>query len=56
MHIGYLLSCEEYSPAQLIDQTWPAQDAGSQALWISDHFHPWNDEQGPVCLVDHRRA
>jgi G6PDH family F420-dependent oxidoreductase len=23
-----------------------AQDAGFAGLWISDHFHPWNDEQG----------
>src|SRR5919202_786934 len=23
-----------------------AEAAGFEALWISDHFHPWNDEQG----------
>ena len=23
-----------------------AEEAGFEALWISDHFHPWNDEQG----------
>jgi G6PDH family F420-dependent oxidoreductase len=23
-----------------------AEDAGFHALWISDHYHPWNDEQG----------
>ena len=23
-----------------------AQEAGFDGLWISDHYHPWNDEQG----------
>ena len=23
-----------------------AEQAGFHALWISDHYHPWNDEQG----------
>jgi G6PDH family F420-dependent oxidoreductase len=46
MTIGYFLSCEEYSPEQLVEQAVAAQAAGFEALWISDHFHPWNDEQG----------
>jgi G6PDH family F420-dependent oxidoreductase len=46
MRIGYFLSCEEYTPAQLIEQAKLAEDAGFQGLWISDHYHPWNDEQG----------
>ncbi len=46
MRIGYFLSCEEYTPAELVEQAKAAQDAGFEALWISDHFHPWNDEQG----------
>lgn len=48
---GYFLSCEEYSPADLIDQAKRAEDAGFEALWISDHFHPWNDEQGESPFV-----
>ncbi|GLY03199.1 LLM class F420-dependent oxidoreductase [Actinoplanes sp. NBRC 101535] len=40
------MSSEEYTPAQLIEQATLAQDAGFASLWISDHFHPWNDEQG----------
>jgi G6PDH family F420-dependent oxidoreductase len=44
--IGYFLSCEQYTPAQLVDQAKRAEAAGFEALWISDHFHPWNDEQG----------
>lgn len=49
--IGYFLSCEQYTPSQLIDQAKRAEDAGFDALWISDHFHPWNDEQGQSAFV-----
>jgi G6PDH family F420-dependent oxidoreductase len=51
MRIGYFLSCEEYSPAELVRQARAAEDAGFHALWISDHFHPWNNEQGNSPLV-----
>ncbi len=44
--IGYFLSCEQFRPKELIDQAKRAEAAGFEALWISDHFHPWNDEQG----------
>src|SRR5436305_8106579 len=46
MKIGYFLSCEEWAPQDLIDQAIQAREAGFEALWISDHYHPWNDEQG----------
>lgn len=49
--IGYFLSCEEYGPADLIAQAVAAEQAGFDALWISDHFHPWNDEQGQSPFV-----
>ncbi|HEY5880828.1 MAG TPA: TIGR03557 family F420-dependent LLM class oxidoreductase [Nakamurella sp.] len=51
MIIGYFLSSEEYIPAELIDQARQAEEAGFEALWISDHFHPWNDEQGQSPFV-----
>ncbi|MET0837448.1 MAG: TIGR03557 family F420-dependent LLM class oxidoreductase [Marmoricola sp.] len=51
MRIGYFLSTEEYGPAELIEQAKAAEAAGFEALWISDHFHPWNDEQGQSPLV-----
>ena len=48
---GYFLSCEEYSPTDLIRQARLAEEAGFDALWISDHFHPWLDEQGQSGFV-----
>jgi G6PDH family F420-dependent oxidoreductase len=48
---GYFLSSEEYGPASLIQQARMAEQAGFEALWISDHFHPWLDEQGQSSFV-----
>jgi G6PDH family F420-dependent oxidoreductase len=48
---GYFLSCEEYSPPDLISQARMAEQAGFDSLWISDHFHPWMDEQGQSGFV-----
>jgi G6PDH family F420-dependent oxidoreductase len=46
MRIGYFLSSEEWGPRELVEQAAKAKDAGFEGLWISDHYHPWNDEQG----------
>lgn len=43
---GYVLSSEEWNPDDLVRQAVQAQEAGFESLGISDHFHPWNDEQG----------
>jgi G6PDH family F420-dependent oxidoreductase len=51
MKIGYFLSCEEFGPRELVEQARRAERAGFHALWISDHYHPWNDEQGHSPLV-----
>ncbi len=51
MRIGYFLSSEEYRPAELIEQARAAERAGFEALWISDHFHPWVDAQGESPFV-----
>jgi G6PDH family F420-dependent oxidoreductase len=48
---GYFLSSEEFAPADLLDQARLAEQAGFDALWISDHFHPWNGEQGQSPFV-----
>ena len=44
--IGYFLSSEEFGAAELVRQAKLAEDAGFEALWISDHYHPWLAEQG----------
>ncbi|HZN19364.1 MAG TPA: TIGR03557 family F420-dependent LLM class oxidoreductase [Micromonosporaceae bacterium] len=51
MRMGYFLSCEEYSPAELVEQARLAEEAGFQALWVSDHYHPWVDAQGESPFV-----
>ena len=44
--VGYFLASEEFGPNELIEQAKMAEAAGFEALWISDHFHPWTSEQG----------
>jgi G6PDH family F420-dependent oxidoreductase len=51
MRLGFFLSCEEYGPAELVAQARAAEQAGFHALWISDHYHPWNHEQGQSPFV-----
>ena len=46
MRIGLALSSEEWGPRDLVALGRRAEEAGFHALWISDHFHPWIDEQG----------
>jgi G6PDH family F420-dependent oxidoreductase len=51
MKIGYFLSSEEHPPEELVRQARMAADAGFDGLWVSDHFHPWNHEQGQSPFV-----
>jgi len=44
--IGYFLSSEEHPGSELVRAARQAEQAGFDALWISDHFHPWLDDQG----------
>ncbi|MEC3919012.1 TIGR03557 family F420-dependent LLM class oxidoreductase [Nocardia sp. CDC160] len=44
--LGYFLASEPFGPRELVDQAVRAERAGFERLWISDHFHPWNDAQG----------
>ena len=49
--IGYFLSSEEHGPGELVAFARQAEDAGFTSAWISDHFHPWNDNQGQASFV-----
>jgi G6PDH family F420-dependent oxidoreductase len=51
VEIGYFLSSEEHGPNELLRQARLAADAGIGSVWISDHFHPWLDEQGQSPFV-----
>lgn len=48
---GYFLASEEHGPADLVRQAQAAEEAGFEALWISDHYHPWLDSQGQSPFV-----
>jgi len=43
---GYFLMAEENDPRELVRQARLAEEAGFEFLWLSDHYHPWLDEQG----------
>jgi G6PDH family F420-dependent oxidoreductase len=49
--LGFFLSCEEFGPRELVAQARAAEAAGFHGLWISDHYHPWNHEQGQSPFV-----
>jgi len=49
--IGIFLSSEEHGAPVLVDTARRAEQAGFTAAWISDHFHPWIDEQGESPFV-----
>ena len=48
---GYFLASEEHEPRELVRLAKLAEEAGFESLWISDHFHPWLDEQGQSGFV-----
>ena len=49
--LGYKLSSEERTAAQLVADARRAEDAGFEFAMISDHFHPWLDVQGQSPFV-----
>jgi G6PDH family F420-dependent oxidoreductase len=51
MKVGYFLGCEEWGPHGLLEQARMAEEAGFDAFWISDHYHPWNEQQGQSPFV-----
>jgi coenzyme F420-dependent glucose-6-phosphate dehydrogenase len=51
MRLGYTLSSEEFDAPSLVAQAERAEKAGFAFASISDHFHPWIDEQGESPFV-----
>src|SRR3954451_9537100 len=54
VEIGYALSSEEHTASALLVNAPAAEEAGFGFAFISDHYHPWSDRQGPspcVCSV-----
>jgi alkanesulfonate monooxygenase SsuD/methylene tetrahydromethanopterin reductase-like flavin-dependent oxidoreductase (luciferase family) len=46
MDVGYWLSSEEHDPKELVENARRAEQAGFSYVLISDHYHPWINEQG----------
>jgi G6PDH family F420-dependent oxidoreductase len=51
VRIGFFLATEEFAPRELLAQARAAERAGFHGLWISDHYHPWNEAQGESPFV-----
>src|SRR3954470_19112831 len=48
---GYFLSSEELGPQEIVKTAQLAEEAGFDRVWISDHYHPWTEEQGESAFV-----
>ena len=46
VELGYALSSEEFPPEKLVSNAQAAESAGFKFALISDHFHPWINDQG----------
>lgn len=46
MHIGFKLMAENFGPVELVRQAERAEAVGFDFVEISDHYHPWLDNQG----------
>lgn len=51
VQLGYALSSEEHKPNDLVKNAQKAEALGFQFALISDHFHPWIDQQGESAFV-----
>jgi G6PDH family F420-dependent oxidoreductase len=51
VELGYALSSEEHSPADLVRHAQAAEASGFGFALISDHYHPWTDRQGSSPFV-----
>jgi len=44
--VGFVLSHEQFPVPDLIEFGAAADSAGFDTVWTSDHFHPWQDNEG----------
>ena len=51
MKFGWLCSHESYQPERLVDQAVLAEEVGFDAVFGSDHFHPWVDDESAAGFV-----
>jgi len=49
--MGYAISSEEHLPNDIVRHARRAEEIGFTFSLISDHFHPWTDEQGQSPFV-----
>jgi F420-dependent hydroxymycolic acid dehydrogenase len=45
-HVYYVLSSEQFAPPQLLEYGAEAERAGLEGIWTSDHFQPWQANEG----------
>jgi len=51
IRFGYTLSSEEHDPVTLVENARSAEQAGFEFIGISDHFHPWSEEQVSQSII-----
>ena len=44
--VGYHGGLEQFAPGQMVECAVAAETAGFDGVSLSDHFHPWQDDQG----------
>ena len=49
--VGLALSHEQFAVPQLVEFGVLAEQAGFAAVWASEHFAPWQDNQGHAAVV-----
>ncbi len=51
VELGYALSSEEHAPNDLVQLARRAEEIGFEFALISDHYHPWTDQQGHAPFI-----
>ena len=49
--VGFVLSNEQFPISDLVEFGAAADAAGFETAWASDHFHPWQDNEGHSSLA-----